>query len=584
MMFCFANRSEKLRLRNGHWETASYNERLQVTQIGLGVTDTTQNLLKLEFKYEGPNPSGNIGDRNNGSMREQKITVPTVGSNQGFTAIQSYTYDALNRIDDANETIGGNQTWRQDFTYDRYGNRNFNETNTTTIPKNCGGAICQSDRNIYNPGVNADGKNRLNATNGYGFDSAGNMTADPQDRLFTYDAENKQVKVENIPQGDGLPFTVGQYFYDGSGKRIKKVVPSTNETIIFVYDIGERIVAEYTINTQVNPNPQVEYTTTDHMGSPRVITDASGQVTSRRDFMPFGEKIELGSRTISLNYNSDDVDQKFTGKQRDNETGLDFFGGRYYSSLSGRFISSDKPFLDQDEVFPQSWNIYVYTRNNPLKYIDELGYEISYATPELKTISDALRAKSATYDAALKGFEGDGAPNLDIRFGDAGKDADGSTADGDTTTRIQRETQDREDWSDVTDANGNDESKVKIDPGKPAKLKDATITIDNRVKDNADRTEEVLGHEVGHADDARRNPKTHRENTQKTDREKGRTPHDKRPEEIIANNFQKAVAAEKKATEKALEKQKNEENKRRKEEEKRRKEEEKQKRRQVNAS
>lgn len=57
---------------NGHWETTQYNERLQVKQIGLGTTDSTQNLLKLEFSYNTPSTNDN-----NGSMREQKITVPT---------------------------------------------------------------------------------------------------------------------------------------------------------------------------------------------------------------------------------------------------------------------------------------------------------------------------------------------------------------------------------------------------------------------------------------------------------------------------------------------------------------------------
>ncbi|MEP7148725.1 MAG: hypothetical protein ABI857_07560, partial [Acidobacteriota bacterium] len=92
----------KMQLGNGKWETASYNERLQITQIGLGLTPETQNLLKLEVKY---NTTGQTD--NNGSMREQKITVPAVGSNPTFTATQSYAYDSLNRIQSATENING---------------------------------------------------------------------------------------------------------------------------------------------------------------------------------------------------------------------------------------------------------------------------------------------------------------------------------------------------------------------------------------------------------------------------------------------------------------------------------------------
>ncbi|MGD9562270.1 MAG: hypothetical protein AB7F88_18850 [Pyrinomonadaceae bacterium] len=67
-------------------------------------------------------------------------------------------------------------------------------------------------------------KNRLI---GYAFDNAGNTAADADGQTFTYDAENKQVQVNNA-QG-----IVGQYFYDGDGKRVKKVVPGTGETTIF---------------------------------------------------------------------------------------------------------------------------------------------------------------------------------------------------------------------------------------------------------------------------------------------------------------------------------------------------------------
>jgi RHS repeat-associated protein len=55
-----------------------------------------------------------------------------------------------------------------------------------------------------------------------------------------------------------------------------------------------------------------------------------------------------------------------TGKERDTETGLDYFGARYFSGAQGRFTSPDEPFADQYESDPQSWNLYTYGRNNPL--------------------------------------------------------------------------------------------------------------------------------------------------------------------------------------------------------------------------
>jgi RHS repeat-associated protein len=64
---------------------------------------------------------------------------------------------------------------------------------------------------------------------------------------------------------------------------------------------------------------------------------------------------------------------KFTGKERDTETGLDYFGFRYYSGAQGRWTSPDQPFADQHIEDPQSWNMYAYVRNNPLAHVDPNG-------------------------------------------------------------------------------------------------------------------------------------------------------------------------------------------------------------------
>ena len=57
----------------------------------------------------------------------------------------------------------------------------------------------------------------------------------------------------------------------------------------------------------------------------------------------------------------------------DRLVGLDYFGARYFSAAQGRFTSPDEPLLDQDSADPQSWNIYAYGRNNPLRFVDPTG-------------------------------------------------------------------------------------------------------------------------------------------------------------------------------------------------------------------
>jgi RHS repeat-associated protein len=71
-----------------------------------------------------------------------------------------------------------------------------------------------------------------------------------------------------------------------------------------------------------------------------------------------------------------------TGKERDAETGLDYFGARYVSSAQGRFTSPDAPFADQHVEDPQSWNLYAYVRNNPLRYVDPTGNAIELTGDE----------------------------------------------------------------------------------------------------------------------------------------------------------------------------------------------------------
>ena len=67
---------------------------------------------------------------------------------------------------------------------------------------------------------------------------------------------------------------------------------------------------------------------------------------------------------------------KFTGQERDTESGLDNFGARYNSSSMGRFMSPDPTFLKPHRlVNPQRWNMYAYGVNNPLRYVDPDGQD-----------------------------------------------------------------------------------------------------------------------------------------------------------------------------------------------------------------
>jgi RHS repeat-associated protein len=79
----------------------------------------------------------------------------------------------------------------------------------------------------------------------------------------------------------------------------------------------------------------------------------------------------------------------FTGKERDQESGLDYFGARYNSSSMGRFMSPDPGwFLQADLTNPQTWNQYSYVLNNPLRFIDPTGLECVWEDGSYDSIDD----------------------------------------------------------------------------------------------------------------------------------------------------------------------------------------------------
>lgn len=82
----------------------------------------------------------------------------------------------------------------------------------------------------------------------------------------------------------------------------------------------------------------------------------------------------MGGRSTALGYFLDDgVRQQFTRKERDSETGLDYFGARYYAAPHERFNSVDPLMASGMAVDPQSWNRYAHLANNPLRYSDDDG-------------------------------------------------------------------------------------------------------------------------------------------------------------------------------------------------------------------
>jgi RHS repeat-associated protein len=152
-----------------------------------------------------------------------------------------------------------------------------------------------------------------------------------------------------------------------------KKIEGGQETV-YVYNVLGQLVAEY---SQQGPQGSggTLYLTSDHLGSTRVVTDQGKAIKGRHDYLPFGEEIpaSLGRMAIPGYGDTDGLRHKFTAKERDTESNLDYFGARYFSGAQGRWTTPDDIYNDTDPTNPASWNRYVYVLNNPMKNVDPNG-------------------------------------------------------------------------------------------------------------------------------------------------------------------------------------------------------------------
>lgn len=168
------------------------------------------------------------------------------------------------------------------------------------------------------------------------------------------------------------------------------------------YDAFGELAAEY-VSTDPTGSAETHYLSTDHLGSTRLVTNQTGAVVSRHDYLPFGWELYSGltGRTNGHGYLTSPEGvhtptQRFTGKERDAETGLDYFGARYLSGVLGRWTGADpKGFSARTIANPQKWNKYAYVLNNPLALVDPDGLE------EVKV---TYRAFIPTATASVAGF------------------------------------------------------------------------------------------------------------------------------------------------------------------------------------
>jgi RHS repeat-associated protein len=303
-------------------------------------------------------------------------------------------YDGVNRLVAGTQTpvpVNGVAQSPQFFcwSYDSFGNRTAQATSNQAFTNALGAPACQPaaqatfnnawahytvDGTLNTPD---NGRNQLTASPAgpFSYDSAGDIVSDAA-HSYLYDAEGRLCAASQPSTNGGAQY---QYLYDASGARVGKATftgsfPAMNTTCAapgaaggfalksqYLLDLGGDQVTELgpTGNwvhtnafdggrltaTYDNDGKGVHFAIADPLGTKRVQATIASEGAATLDLtctcLPFGNSIGNSLQTQCSGPGADATEHHFTGKERDAESGNDYFGARYYSSEMGRFMSPD---------------------------------------------------------------------------------------------------------------------------------------------------------------------------------------------------------------------------------------------------
>jgi RHS repeat-associated protein len=358
-----------------------------------------------------PQPSG-FGD--NG----QSGTYTYDGAGN-ITAIgaDTYRYDTAQRL--VSSVTRGVQ---EDYGYDAFGNRKSATGAVNCLGQTTCAQIVTVDSNtnhlttINGAAVTYDEAGNIKtiaATSGnpgavYSYDGAGMMTqatVGSDDRQFLYTADDERIAAK---QGASWTWTVR----DLNGKVLREF--TSLETGPDLAMTNRQWAKDYVwrdglLLATVTPSGTLHYHL-DHLGTPRLVTDANGVKVAEHAYYPFGAEINLTP------HETPEEAMKFTGHERDIVAGdghtLDYMHARFNNASLGRFLSVDPNFDEDTAREPQKWNRYSYVTNNPLRYTDPNGQSkwdtfIGFSNAFLSDFGFTVRINSANADYQRGQLNGD---------------------------------------------------------------------------------------------------------------------------------------------------------------------------------
>ena len=331
-----------------HANDVQWNQAMDPNQIGrpasISTALATQNWSSGTYAYDG---AGNVKKTGNAY----------------------FLYDTLSRLKTANlyaDISGAGTATQQGYTYDNY-------ANLTAMTGASGVSIPASSAT-----------NRL--TGAVSYDAAGNLTS-WNGNLYDVDAFGMMSRYRPAGQ-TGVEHI---HLYTADDERLWTFT-SGNTSRWTLRDLDGRVLREFannagtwslqkdyvfrgsTLVAAVQPNGQTYHLHPDHLGTPRLITNAAKAKIAYHVYYPYGGELSP--------INQDGERMKFTGHERDlgvltsNADDLDYMHARFCSPLTGRFLSVDPKPRRSALPMPQRWNRYGYAAGNPLKYIDPDGEDL----------------------------------------------------------------------------------------------------------------------------------------------------------------------------------------------------------------
>jgi RHS repeat-associated protein len=370
--------------------TASFSSACNGLSGGLNAETSTA----PAYSYSIATSSGGTGYAANGNV---------LNATDSVTGTWSYGYDYLNRLTSAagsagtfNDTIGVSGV-TIDWQYDSFGNRTFQTASTVNLPSEwaqytpASNRLVSTNLAIGSMQYDAAGDVLFDGINSYAYDAEGRVCATSNGTTYTgyiYDADGNRVAKGSVnlstpttasPYGlscnlainptTGLPtngFTLTKSYIRGTGGELLTEMGAGGQ---WVYSDA---YAEGQLRATYNQDGNTYFALNDWLGTKRAELSAAGCLETFGS-LPFGDDL------TPLGNCPDASEQHFTGKERDTESGLDYFGARYYASSMGRFMSPDwsakedpVPYAKLDD--PQSLNLYSYVYNNPLSRNDPEGH------------------------------------------------------------------------------------------------------------------------------------------------------------------------------------------------------------------